>query len=164
MTILLESIKPVIIRDPKNRGRKWLKNFDDSFTTVNESSPNFYEKLGKDLSDGHNILIEITNQSTIDNMETNYIKPLIFLSDDVTSVEINGVEVNVNKESKVYLVINSCIPSPNQKPLPGQLVLPDDIKSEYVVLNYEEDEETLLDGISQDLMVIHNCAAFELHR
>ena len=46
MTILLESIKPVMISDNNHRGRKWLKNFDISFATVTESQVDYYEKLG----------------------------------------------------------------------------------------------------------------------
>ena len=86
MTILLESIKPVIINDPKGRGRRWLKSFDASFATVSEATADFFEKLKQYLSNGHNILVEITEQETIDTIQTNYINSLIFLSEDTPTV------------------------------------------------------------------------------
>ena len=50
MTIILQSIKPIIIRDDRFRGRKWLKNFDESFVTIEETNQDFFEKLIKYLS------------------------------------------------------------------------------------------------------------------
>ena len=140
MTILLESIKPVIIHDPKNRGRKWLKNFDASFATVCESQPDYYTQLANLLSNGHNILIELTNQDTIDNMQTNYINSLIFLSEDMATVEINGDDVNVNKESKVYIVVNSPPKTPSTFANSNKILhVPENIRAEYLSLNYCED-------------------------
>ena len=50
MTIILESIKPIIIKDEGFRGRQWLKNFDESFVTIEETNPDFFEKLTEYLS------------------------------------------------------------------------------------------------------------------
>lgn len=57
MTIILESIKPVMIKDDQHLGRNWMKSFDTSFATVSESDHDFYEMLGHYLGNSNNILL-----------------------------------------------------------------------------------------------------------
>ena len=100
----------------------------------------------------------MTCQETIDNIQTNYINSLIFLSEDVSTIDINGEEVLVNKESKVYIVISTqynlkmAPPSPDLK----GLKIPDHVKADYLFLTFEEDEDALVADLINDLQMVHS--------
>lgn len=71
MMIILNSSRAVLIRDNKNYGRNWIASFDDSFASVSESSPDYLEKLEEHLAAGRNIFLEVTNQETLNNSQSN---------------------------------------------------------------------------------------------
>jgi hypothetical protein len=86
MTIILESIKPVLIRDDKTLGRNWMRYFDTSFVSVKENEEDYFCKLGEYLGSSNNILLEITDQLTLNNSQTNYINSLIYMSETVPKI------------------------------------------------------------------------------
>ena len=52
-----------------------------------------------------NILIEVVNQETIDNINDSIIGTLLFLPENITSVNIKGEDVVVHQEAKVYMLL-----------------------------------------------------------
>lgn len=67
MSIIFHSAKPIAIRDANARGRLWLEK-NCSFIYLKEEQKDFFEIIKESLGKSSNILIEITQQDSLDHI------------------------------------------------------------------------------------------------
>ncbi len=124
MAIIFHSAKPIAIRDNCNRGKQWLEK-NCSFVHLKEDQKDFLEALSDHLTKPTNILIEVTEQQTINKLTQTPIGTLLFLPESVNTVSLRGEEVSVNQEAKVYLLV------------PRTIVIPRSLEMEFTVVVYQ---------------------------
>ena len=124
MAIIFHSAKPIAILDSCQRGKQWLEK-NCSFVHLREDRKDFIELLSEHLTKPTNILIEVTEQETLSQINDSPIGTLLFLPDSVSSVSLRGEDVPVHQEAKVYMLLG-----------PG-LMLPRDIEPEFTVVLFE---------------------------
>lgn len=92
MAIIFHSAKPIAIRDRNARGRAWLEK-NCSFYYLREDQKDFLELIKDYLARSSNILIEATDQHSLDALAGSMLGTLLFLPEAVSSVSLRGEEV-----------------------------------------------------------------------
>ena len=123
---------------------------------MKEDQKQFMEMLSQNLTKPTNILIEVVNQETVDNINDSIIGTLLFLPENITSVNIKGEDVVVHQEAKVYMLLGK------------NVTLNKAIQAEFTVVLYEENAEISKRAVTNEyhswLQRDHQFSKLDLHK